>query len=352
MKQRWMKPLLWLQAFVIVALTAALAYFARDQISGLQRSTGAEVAAPQQVADAQRNSVHVAEAARVASGIETSVAAADTLHPYRELFGSVVNLQPLIQWRGQLQAAAAEQEVARAATTRAESELQRMQTLYGDERNVSQRALQIAESDQASAHAHFAAATAAAENLQLQLRQAWGVTLATWLSKDPPGGEMAQLLQGHDVLVQIADAGTGTGSPASTIEVRLPGSSVRACQARFVSPAAQAEPGSISMAYFYRCAGLALPVGARIQARLPLAGEGRRGVRVPGSALVWHGGKPWIYLQREGDRFERVDVTGTEAVGGDWFIPDLAAGSRVVTAGAQILLSEEMRYMIKNENED
>jgi hypothetical protein len=345
-----MQPLLWLEAMMIVALTAALVYFGRDQIPGLQRSGGREVVAPRQSAEAERSGVYVAATARAASGIATSVAVAFSLHPHRESFGFVVNLQPLIQLRGQWQGAVAEQEVARAAMTRADSELQRMQALYGDERNVSQRALQIAEADQVVAHAHFAAAVATADNLQLQLRQGWGATLASWLSKDPPGAEMTQLLQGQDVLVQVPDV--GNGAPATTIELRLPGSSGRSCQASFVSPVAQTEPGAISLAYYYRCAGMALPVGARIQARLSLAGEGRRGARVPGSALVLHGGKPWIYLQRDGDRFERLDVTGAEAIDEDWFVPDLAAGSRVVTAGAQILLSEEMRYQIKNENED
>ncbi len=349
MKPAWLKRLLWLQAFVIVALAAALVYFARDEIPGSHRSEGAQTATASPDGKASAASgVRITEAARGAGGIEVSQAAAYVLHPYRDAFGTVVGLQPLLQLRNQLQAAAAEQSAARAVTTRAADELQRMRALYADDHNVSQRALQIAESEHASAQAHLAAAVAGVDNLQIQVRQGWGETLAAWAQEAAPGPQFAQLLERRAVLLQIAS----DAMPPATIEVSTAGLSDRSCAARYISPAPQVEPGTAGFAYFYRCDSTAWPVGARIQARLPLAGEGRRGVRVPAGALVWQGGKPWVYVQRDADRFQRHDASGAEAIGDDWFVPEVAAGVRIVTAGAQILLSEEMRYQIKNENED
>ena len=43
--------------------------------------------------------------------------------------------------------------------------------------------------------------------------------------------------------------------------------------------------------------------------------------------------------------------TDTEVEDG-WFNQDLTANTEVVTNGAQLLLSEEFKYLIKNENED
>jgi hypothetical protein len=352
-----MQPLLWLQALVIVALAAALAYFARDELPGARRSDDSAVAGRQPVTEgAPALGVRVNEAARQASGIEVSQALAYTLQPHREAFGNVVSLLPLFQIRSQLQAASAEQLAAQSIVKRTAAELQRTQALYADEKNVSQRALQTAESDHASTEARLAAAIAAVDYLQVQLRQNWGATLAAEAGRAVPDRPFLQLLEDRAVLVQIfSDA-----PPPATIQVSAVGLSRslgdrvgdRACVALYVSPAPQVEPGTAGFAHYYRCAGVALPVGARILALLPLAGAARQGVRVPGSALVWQGGKPWIYLQRAEDRFERHDATGAEAIGDDWFIAELPAGVGVVTAGAQILLSEENRYQIKNENED
>jgi hypothetical protein len=120
-----------------------------------------------------------------------------------------------------------------------------------------------------------------------------------------------------------------------------------------LASAAQGEPGAVGFAHYYLCETADWPSGARVLARLPTMDEGRRGVRVPASALVWHEGKPWIYLQRTEDRFERHPAVAAEAIGADdWFVADLPAGAPVVTSGAPLLLSEEMRHQIKNENED
>ena len=75
--------------------------------------------------------------------------------------------------------------------------------------------------------------------------------------------------------------------------------------------------------------------------------------RLPDSALLWHAGHRWFYLEVEAHRFERRDAGQPRALrGGEWLVPGLASGARVVTTGAQSLLGEELRWSIPTEDDD
>ena len=83
-------------------------------------------------------------------------------------------------------------------------------------------------------------------------------------------------------------------------------------------------------------------------------GSGKaKGVVVPERAVVWHAARPWVYVRRDADRFVRTPVSASRLIPGGWFNAEgLEPGAEVVVTGAQLLLSEELEYRIRNENED
>ena len=92
------------------------------------------------------------------------------------------------------------------------------------------------------------------------------------------------------------------------------------------------------------------------------------GVIVPNTAVVWHAGKSWVYRKRDAETFGRYEISTASELGDGWFqatapetgsdeaaLPQSASlvpGDEVVISGAQLLLSEELKYQIRNENED
>jgi multidrug efflux system membrane fusion protein len=59
------------------------------------------------------------------------------------------------------------------------------------------------------------------------------------------------------------------------------------------------------------------------------------------------------YRKSGDDRFSRVYVSTDQEVDGGWFnIGRLLPGDEIVVTGAQLLLSEEFKYQITNENDD
>ena len=83
----------------------------------------------------------------------------------------------------------------------------------------------------------------------------------------------------------------------------------------------------------------------------PAPGDGQKssqGISVPDSAVVWLDGKAWVYLQKDSERFVRRDITsGNPVQSGRFVSKNIKAGDRIVTQGAQLLLSEEFRSEIQ-----
>ncbi|MGH8239707.1 MAG: hypothetical protein ACREXP_22225, partial [Steroidobacteraceae bacterium] len=77
-------------------------------------------------------------------------------------------------------------------------------------------------------------------------------------------------------------------------------------------------------------------------------GEPVRGVRVPRSALIRYEAQPWVYIQQDESTFRRTAMSAMHPMEGGWLIPEgLKAGDRIVTAGAQVLLSEELKSQVR-----
>ena len=75
-----------------------------------------------------------------------------------------------------------------------------------------------------------------------------------------------------------------------------------------------------------------LRLGSAIEAEVLLAG-GEEGIVVPASAIVDDAGVPTVFVQREGESFERREVVLGGREGDRYLVEGLSAGERVVTEG-------------------
>ena len=113
---------------------------------------------------------------------------------------------------------------------------------------------------------------------------------------------------------------------------------------------AASDPKTLGQALLFHVPteGLALRPGQPITAYLPTSGNSQRGVIVPRSAIVRFAGRTWAYVGLGGDRFSRREVAPDRPTADGWF---MATGwspeDRVVTVGAEALLSEELKSEIR-----
>lgn len=341
-------------AVIIAVLSWTLIYFARDELRGEPAGHEDEIETTSAAGiDRGRAVVRVPAESQKASGIATQALKAARSEAAIEVYGMVMNLQPLAELRGRYLAAAAEARALRAAMAAAESEYGRMEMLHRDDRNVSEQALKSAEARYRTELARLAAAQQGAASIRDAMRSTWGDAITGWATR-PDSPMLEALLQQRAFLVQLV---LPYDLPKSAARAKISVAPAMAREtarfARFVADSPQVDPGLPGETYFYLVQGGGFRAGMRVAARVGLDGAPVAGVIVPAQAVVWHAGKAWTYLKQDEQTFARHEVSAAEELDGGWFnAGGFQAGDEVVVSGAQLLLSEELKYQIRNENED
>lgn len=244
-------------------------------------------------------------------------------------YGRVLDPAPLA-------AAVSEWASARAASAASEQESERVKVLQKLS-TASERAVQAAE------------ATAVRDRLLVQsigdrIALSWGRSLSR--RGDLIGLSRALALQDR-VIVQV-ELPLGKGPSDLPRSARLaaltrPG---KATEAEFLGAAPATDPQLQGQGFLFLTRGnpLNLTPGMAVSASLEFGGEPLRGVMLPESALVRYDTRTWVYVQKDSSTFVRTPVSLGPPLPGGWLITQgLRAADRVVTDGAQMLLSEELK---------
>ncbi|MDR2219964.1 MAG: hypothetical protein LBE24_05220 [Methylobacillus sp.] len=345
-----------LQTLIIIVLFWLLVFYGKDEYEAYSHQDQEEaIASPPRVSSEEGATVvTLSRETQQQSGIVTSPLVAASYQGGLDAYGSVVNMDAYNDLRARYLAARAEASAVRAAIANSQKEYQRLVELNRDDKNVSDRAVTAAESAWKADQARLAAAETTAASLRDTLRLQWGETLANWATQQQPPEPLQRLQQRREVLIQITlpfDA-PDPGKNAKLM-VEPAGTRERPVQASYVSPAPVSDAAMPGKTFFYRAAPDSLRVGMRVIAHLARDGQSADGVIVPADAIIWYGGQAWVYRKESEERFVRDQVSTERESGNGWFnAGTLKAGDEVVTSGAQLLLSEEFKYQITNENED
>ncbi len=284
--------------------------------------------------------VSLTEAVQSNSGMRTAMLAPAGVTAGPEVFGTALDLQPLVDLASRRAVEAAELDAAQAAAVAANAELARVDSLYRDGETASLKALEQARAAKVAAAARVRGVVANLDAIDSAQGQQYGTLIAGW-GKSPAAEALAPFLAHRETLLRMVLPTDSPGAAPPLLNVLADGHAPFA--AHLVSASPQSDAGFQGQAYFYRAA-VALPAGLRVGARVPAAPGSPAGFRIPAEAIVWYGGQPWAYVQMDETRFVRRSVGGSQPQDGDFVVTDgFAAGQRIVVRGAQLLLSEESR---------
>ena len=289
-------------------------------------------------------SVKVGAAMQDQSGIKVEPLKVASYQMETVAYGTVLDLHPLTELRTRFNTALAEAEIARAALNVSKQEYERTQALYQDNQNMSLKALQKAEQAYLSDEARLEAASLAIQDIKGSARQQFGEPLASWaLARASP--EFQKFLKREAILVRITLApGLKIAAPS---RIRLIANNNPAVDAYLVSASPQSDPVILGSAYFYRTTTL-LAAGTRVTAKFPTSSQPKRGVFIPGVAIIWYAGQAWSYVQMDQEHFERRVVSDEYPQDGGFFVTEgFNPRDRIVVKGAQLMLSEELRSQIQ-----
>jgi len=358
-----------LQAFLIIVMFWVIIFYGKDEYEAYTRDQDEEIASPERVSsELGATVITISAEAQAQSDIKTTELKTGSHQETLSAFGSVISIDPLIEMRTRYLTAVADANVARASLANSRQEYQRLLQLNQDNRNVSDRVVLASEALYKTDQAKLQAAQVQAGNVRDNMRQLWGETLAMQATQSNSSA-LQNLLQYKEVLVQVTlpfnAAAPRTGD---TVWVSPTGSQGKAIRAVYVSPSPQTDATLQGKTFYYRAPADNLRAGMRTSVSSSVSDSvasiantastkntvQQQGVIVPATAVVWYGGKAWVYRKQGQDKFTRLPIpTGQQNTDG-WFSDSglLKPGDEVVTSGAQLLLSEEFKYQIKNENED
>ena len=262
-------------------------------------------------------------------GLQTAPLAPATLPRQVKGFGRVLDPAPLAALAGDL-------ATALAANAASQAELRRLKTL-ATQQNASERAVQAAEAvavrDQTQVEA-----------VRLKLLTSWGPAIAR---RQDLSGFVQTLGAQSSALIEI-DLPAGQpleGAPTSALLIPS-ASEDKPIQARYLGRAPAVDPQMQSRGYLFLVEPneSQLAPGAQVSALLELAGEPQSGASLPRPSIIRFNGAAWVYLQTSETSFERVEVKLEFPLAEGWFVPaGFGAAGKVVIAGAQQLLSEELK---------
>ncbi len=284
-------------------------------------------------------------------GIEAAVPKEIAHQEHVRAYGVILSLDRLLALYNsaitaaqQLKAAEIKLDTSRAARARALKLLQVFPTAA-----APAEAAEAAESIDRTA---VEAAKAQLETLRNTAIQDWGPVLG------PAVTARSQVVE--DLIVRKTCLVRLTLQPDAGIEApqhaTIALGSGASATAELVSPATQADARIAGASYFYTMPVTASALtGASISAALA-KGEAKPSVVIPPAAVVWMGGRPWIYIKKSSEIFERkpIDADAHPAPDGGYVLPasrwpkDLP----IVVAGAQALLSEETKSQRADEDND
>jgi hypothetical protein len=342
-------------AGIIAVLAWALVYYARDEFELQAEGMEEEIPTASTVGtDGGYSTVGVSPESQKATGIETARLEVARGQATAEVYGTVVDLHALFDLRGRYLAAVSEARGLLAIAENSRGEYERVRSLYEDDRNVAERTMLAAQAQWKSDAARVLGTQQSAASLRDTLRSAWGPVVSGW-AVDADSEPFEVLADQRQVLVQVTFP-FDLQAQAGRAPLSLGPVSARGAQrpARFVSASPQTDATLPGATYFFVTGGQGLRAGMRLAGRIALGDGARDGVLVPETAVLWHGGAAWVYVKAGDDTFVRRPVdTAQEFPGGGWFNAEgFEAGEEVVVRGAQLLLSEELKFQIRNENED
>ncbi len=261
------------------------------------------------------------------AGLQLAALEAATLPPGINVTGRVLDPAPLA-------AVISEIATARTMLDASRKELERLQVLAKDQ-NTSARLLEAAA---AAVQRDQIAADAA----HLKLVTGWGRAITG--QQDLPA-LVAMLAMQEAALVRLdVPLGEAPKEPPTGARIASLNSPESPVEAQWIGPAPSADPQTQGQGFLCLVKGSSLAPATAVTGWLVLPGQPEQGVIIPRAAIVRHEGEAFVYVQTTEELFLRKEVELHHPAAKGWFTDEgFKPGDKVVTVGAQQILSEELK---------
>jgi hypothetical protein len=295
-------------------------------------------------------SVVINKNAQALSGLKTMIVSSSQHQAEFEIAAKVVSVAPLLALRERYLVAQAELIGAKARLKLMSQNLNRQQDLFrhgvSAKRSVQEQEAQVS-SERAQVEVSNVKLTAIANETRLN----WGAKLAEWTLSEQTA-QLSTFLTGQQHLLQITlPSSKPLAHNIVTVFVDPSGERSKAYSATLISRSTQADNALQGESYFFQTHDDQLRVGMKVSVWIPETTREQSGAVVPESALLWYMDQVYVYIKVDNETFARRLIRSYSSIQDGYFIPEgINTGEEIVITGGQILLSEELRGQIPDED--
>lgn len=349
--------IIFLQAVIIVTLFGMLVFYGKDEYETfVQAAEEEEIETPDHITLVEgKTLIEVNEPTQRQSAIITSPLQATS---YRETilsYGKVLSIATLIELRTRYLTILADTQIHEQAVSAKQQEYNRLYALNQDDKNVADKVVIQAKQALDAEKTKLKVIQNKAQHIVDNIRQRWGNRLAT-LATQAQTPALDRIIQNKSVLLEITlPFKAAQPKSGSAISIAPTSALQKTVKAQYLSPA----PGNSNQTmqgktYFYIASAAFLRADMPVKVLNYTATESAaEGVFIPNKAVVWYAGRPWVYQKTDVTTFMRLPINNDTEIDDGWFYQgSLNPNDEIVTSGAQLLLSEEFKYQITNENDD
>lgn len=264
--------------------------------------------------------------------------------------GEVIDITPLLETRSRYLDLKSEKEQVSASLEVAGETVDRLSTLQSMESNISARELNAARLEYRKTKIRLDTLDRHIENIRGLMRQRWGGVLTDRAMNNQASGLPAFANDGEEAIILIQSP---VSSPPESIYINSRDERATAREAGYISPAARALANRLGDTYYYKTKGDRLRNGMHLYVWIPDPEQEISGYILPRNAVVWYNGRPWFYVREDDNHFVKKPVVEHVVTEQGWLLQEAdLAGLDIVVAGSQLLLSEEYRWQIPDEDDD
>ena len=353
-----LSALLIVQVLLILILLWLLIYFGRDEFNDTKIANNTSKIS-QSLLESNNgiNFITLSSEIQKNSGIKTLAVQSSIYKKNLTNYATVLNIDILIEQRNRFNEIKNQINILTNELDRDKKNYERFKLLNDDNKNVSDKALQEVRVTFENTKIKLHATQELVSGIKQNIRAQWGETILSMIDKGINKELFEFLLEDKARIVKVTLAENTSNEPPKNISLALIDNLEEKFLANYLAEAPSLDKSLKGKTYFYIVFNNKLRIDSKVIANLVqenLTSDSERYLAIPKEAVIWNAGQAWVYLRTGENKFVRkVIETDNESPNG-WIIKEehIKEKDLIVIKGAQLLLSEEFKYQIKNENND
>jgi hypothetical protein len=346
-----------IQSFVIILLIWVVILMGSDEFVDDDLFDEEETLSFIEVNDEGLNQIRLTEAIVKNSGIQTTKIIISNKQSSFSNYGIVQATDTLIDLKNIYDQLMQEINTLQNQINTEEKKYLAFVDLNADGKNISDQALLDQQTLVNNLRVSVEKKVVLKKNLQQKVLSQWGSKFYMAITGKAKDKQLNPLLNGEARLVKITLPSSDSDNSIPRKIIFTPINGNNETEGIYLDKAPTIEPSILGQTFYYLIQSPDIRIGSKLIGFYKEKQNNDKQMNryeVQSSSIVWSNGLPWVYIEEEPFLFVKKPVSLENEIKDGWLVISeaLSTNDIIVSKGAQLLLSEEYKYQIKNENED